>query len=148
MTMSINATRATTAAPSRDVLTWVLVALGAGNVANAIWMLASPAGWYTGLPAAVPDFGPLNEHFVRDIGSAFLTLGISLVWAAFVPRWRVPLIAPVTLFFVMHALTHVFDTERGVVGAEHWTIDLSGVYIPALIMAALLWIVARTRPQP
>jgi hypothetical protein len=111
-------------------------------------MLATPAGWYSGLPAAVPDFGPLNEHFVRDIGSAFLTLGLSLIWAGFVPRWRVPLVAPVTLFFALHALAHVFDTERGLVGAEHWAIDLPGVYVPALIMAALLWIVSRARPQP
>jgi len=131
----------------RDAWTWVLAVLGLGNVANAAWMLASPGGWFTGLPAAVPDFGPLNEHFVRDIGSAFLTLGVALLWAAFVPRWRVPLVAPVTLFYVLHALAHVFDTTRGLVGAEHWAIDLPGVYLPALVMIALLWIVAR-RPSP
>ena len=132
----------------RNGLTWVLVALGVANVANAAWMLASPAGWYSGLPAAVPDFGPLNEHFVRDIGSAFLTLGVALVWAGFVPQWRVPLVAPVALFYGLHALAHVFDTERGLVGAEHWTIDLPGVYVPALVMAVLLWAVARPRPRP
>ena len=46
--------------------------------ATALWMLADPAGWYAGLPAAVPDFGPLNEHFVRDIGATFTMLGIAL----------------------------------------------------------------------
>jgi len=146
--LGAHAARAGAAPAGRDMMTWVLLVLGIGNVANALWMLATPAGWYSGLPAAVPDFGPLNEHFVRDIGAAFLTLGLSLIWAGFVPRWRVPLVAPVTLFFALHALAHFFDTERGLVGAEHWAIYLPGVYVPALIMAALLWIVSRARPQP
>ncbi len=156
MTTSMNAERRGHADPVRretvpsrlDALGWVLVVLGVGNLANALWMLASPGGWFAGLPAAVPDFGPLNEHFVRDIGSAFLTQGAALVWAAFVPRWRVPLLAPVALFFGLHALAHVFDTTRGLVGSEHWAIDLPAVYLPALVMAALLWIVARQRRQP
>lgn len=136
------------AAPAaRDAWTWVLVALGLGNIANAAWMLAAPGGWFTGLPAAVPDFGPLNEHFVRDIGSGFLAQGVALLWAAFVPRWRVPLIAPVALFVFMHALAHVYDTTRGLVGPEHWAIDLPGVYVPALIMVALLWIFAHAHNE-
>jgi hypothetical protein len=148
MTTSTNAARlgrSSAAHATHDVWTWVLVALGVGNIANAAWMLGSPAGWFSGLPAAVPDFGPLNEHFVRDIGSAFLTGGVALIWAAFVPRWRVPLVAPVTLFFVLHALAHVFDTTRGLVGPAHWLIDVPGVYLPALIMVALLSVVARAR---
>ena len=148
MTTSTNAAqlgRASTAHATRDVWTWVLVALGISNLANAAWMLSSPGGWFSGLPAAVPDFGPLNEHFVRDIGSAFLTCGVALIWAGFVPRWRVPLVAPVTLFFVLHALAHVFDTTRGLVGPAHWLIDVPGVYLPALIMVALLSVVARGR---
>ncbi len=44
-------------------------------------MLADPAGWFVGLPAAVPDSGPLNEHFVRDIGATFTMLGVGMLWA-------------------------------------------------------------------
>ncbi len=128
---------------SRDAWTWVLAIAALGNLANAAWMLADPAGWYRGLPAAVPDFGPLNEHFVRDIGAAFLMQGVALLWAAFAPAWRVPLVAPVTLFYVLHALAHVYDTERGLVGPAHWTIDLPGVYVPAILMIVLLALLAR-----
>ena len=42
---------------------------------NGAWMLWDPIHWYHTLPAAVPDSGPLNEHFVRDIGCAFTLLG-------------------------------------------------------------------------
>jgi hypothetical protein len=127
----------------RDVWRWILVAAAAGNVLNGAWMLADPSGWYTGIPAAVPDFGPLNEHFVRDIGAAFLVQGAALAWAAFAPRWRVPLVAPVVLFYVLHALAHVYDTARGLVGPAHWAIDFPAVYLPALLMIVLLWLLAR-----
>jgi hypothetical protein len=109
-------------------------------------MLARPVGWYHDLPAAVPDFGPLNEHFVRDIGAAFAVQGVALVWAALVPAWRVPLVAPVALFAVLHALAHVYDTARGLVGPAHWLIDLPAVYVPALLMATFLWLLARQAP--
>ena len=132
-----------TTTASRDAWTWVLGIAALGNIASAAWMLADPAGWYTGLPAAVPDFGPLNEHFVRDIGAAFLMQGVALLWAAFVPAWRVPLVAPVTLFYVLHALAHVYDTGRGLVGPAHWAIDLPGVYVPAALMLILLALLAR-----
>ena len=52
------------------VLLWIL---GMMSAANGVWMLATPAAWYHGLPAGVPDTGPLNVHFVRDVGSAFAT---------------------------------------------------------------------------
>jgi hypothetical protein len=91
----------------------------------------------------VPDFGPLNEHFVRDIGCIYLLMGIGLAIAALRPRWRVAACAAVAGFHVLHALVHVVDTMRGLVGAEHWLIDLPGVYAAALIMVALTWMVAR-----
>jgi hypothetical protein len=126
-----------------DVWTIVLGLFAVGNLANGIWMLATPAQWYEQLPAGVPDFGPLNEHFVRDIGCAFSLLGIGLAVAAVRPRWRVGACAAAAAFFGLHALVHVLDTARGLVGPEHWLIDLPGVYIPAVLIAGVTWLVAR-----
>ena len=97
-------------------------------------MLADPLRWYHDLPAGVPDTGPFNQHFVRDIGCAFLAVGVAQVWAAFRPAWRAPLVAVAAIFFVGHALLHVFDTARGAVPSEHWWLDLPGVYLPALVL--------------
>ena len=107
-------------------------------------MLADPPHWYTNLPAGVPDFGPLNEHFVRDIGCIFFLLGAGLVWSAFVPRWRVPACVAAAGFSVLHALVHVLDTARGLVGPEHWRIDMAGVYVPAVVLVLLTVLVARS----
>ena len=127
----------------RDRWAWTFAIAGVGNVLNGAWMLADPPGWYAKLPAAVPDFGPLNEHFVRDLGSVFTLLGLALVWAAVVPRLRVPMLTIVTGFYVLHALVHVLDTLRGLVGPAHWAIDFPGVYFPAILLVALLVALAR-----
>ena len=124
---------------------WVLVVFALGNLANAVWMLLDPAGWYVGLPAAVPDTGPLNTHFVRDIGSAFGVMGAALLLAATRPALRVPMLGLVSAFYVMHELVHVTDTLAGRLPPEHWTIDAPGVYVPALFLLAVTWAAARTR---
>src|SRR5262245_25174714 len=128
---------------SRDPWTIVLGVAALGNLANGVWMLTDPVHWYENLPAAVPDFGPLNEHFVRDIGCAFTVQGVALAVAAFRPAWRVAVCGAVALFYVLHALVHVVDTLRGLVGPEHWAIDVPGVYLPALILVGVTYLLAR-----
>ena len=129
----------------RDSWFWALAIFGIGNLVNAAWMLADPAGWYATLPAAVPDTGPLNTHFVRDIGSAFAVMGCALLVAAVRPALRVAMLGAVSLFYVLHALVHVTDTLAGRLPPSHWAIDAPGVYVPAAIMLALTWGASRRR---
>ena len=131
----------------RDVLFWLLALMAVTSAANAGWMLADPAHWYSDLPAAVPDTGPYNEHFVRDIGVAFATMALAFGWAAFVPRWRPPLLAVGAFFVAGHALLHVFDTLRGALDGDHWLLDLPGVYLPALVLVPVALRVLRGAPR-
>ena len=113
---------------------YLLLVLGVGNLANALWMLAGPMHWYTELPAAVPDTGPFNPHFVRDIGCAFLAAGVALVWGALAPALRFPLVATATIFLTAHALLHIYDTAVGNLPGDHWWLDAPGVYLPAIVL--------------
>jgi predicted anti-sigma-YlaC factor YlaD len=132
--------------PSRlDRIGWVLALVALLSVANAVWMLIDPLHWYEDLPAGVPDTGPFNAHFVRDIGCAFLAVGVGLAVAAWRPAWRVPLVGVATLFYVAHAVLHVADTLGGTLDADHWLLDLPGVY---LLAALLIWLTVRVRRQP
>lgn len=121
----------------RDRWYWILIILAGVNLANGVWMLADPKLWYTDLPAAVPDFGPYNEHFIRDLGFVFLTLAWALGWAARRPAFRLPLVVVTTLFYAFHAAGHIFDTARGFVDASHWWVDVPGVYAPAALLIGL-----------
>ncbi len=132
----------------RDPWTAVLALLGLGNGANGAWMLVDAEGWYRRLPAAVPDFGPLNEHFVRDIGAAYVMVGAALVWAALRPALRLPMLSVVALFSMLHVAGHVADLVHGHVGADHWLIDLPGVFLPGIVFGALaLWFGLRRRDR-
>ncbi|MFN8176344.1 MAG: hypothetical protein U0167_00255 [bacterium] len=114
-----------------------LLVIGAGTLGNGLWMLASPFSWFHVLPADVPDYGPFNPHFVRDIGCAYVVAGLAVLWA-----WRdaalgsasLGALASATAFHIAHALLHVFDTLRGAVASKHWLEDLPGVYVPAAIL--------------
>ena len=110
---------------------------GVLNVANGVWMLAQPERWYHELPAGVPDTGPLNLHFVRDIGAAFATIGVAFCVAAVRPAARRGVALGATLFFVLHAAVHVTDLAAGRLGADHWLIDLPGVFLPAIGLLVL-----------
>ena len=127
---------------------WRIVFLlaGLGNLGNGLWMLVDPYGWYINLPAAVPDTGPYNEHFVRDIGCTFSTLGALLLSAAAVPSMGLPALVATAIFSTMHALVHVYDTARGFLAPSHWAIDFPGVYAPTILLIVLTWAYARRRP--
>jgi predicted anti-sigma-YlaC factor YlaD len=120
----------------------ILLFFAVVSLVNAAWMLAGPMHWYQELPAGVPDTGPFNAHFVRDIGCAFIAVGVALLWAALEPRWRVPLVTIAAIFYGAHAALHVYDTLRGALDADHWALDLPGVYLPAVL---LVWLTLRVR---
>ncbi|MCW5889790.1 MAG: hypothetical protein KIT14_04490 [bacterium] len=126
-----------------DPWRWGLAIAAVANLANAAWMLVEPADWYARLPAGVPDTGPLNVHFVRDIGSAFAMMGVALGWAAFRPALRAPFLALTALFYVLHALVHVTDTLAGRLPPSHWLVDTPGVYAPAVVMIVLAVLATR-----
>lgn len=117
-----------------DGFGWLFAILGVGMLANAVWMLIAPMHWYHELPAAVPDTGPFNPHFVRDIGCAFLTIGLALIGAARSVRMRLPLAGTAAVFLAAHALLHIYDTAVGNMSSDHWYLDFAGVYLPAVVL--------------
>lgn len=122
----------------------VFALFAAGNLANGLWMLANPGHWYIHLPANVPGSGPLNEHFVRDIGCIFLLIGIVLAIGAFRARFRLTALLLATGFYGAHALVHVYDSLRGLFPPGQWRYDLVPVYGTALLLLALSAWLARS----
>ena len=112
----------------RTKLAWVLGLLAA---ANGVFMLAVPAAWYAIVPG-VPDSGPLNTHFIRDIGAAFLVAGGSLMWFARDARAR-PAALGCAAFFTLHALVHLSDTMAGRESIYQALRDLPTVYLGAIV---------------
>jgi uncharacterized protein YjeT (DUF2065 family) len=125
-------------------ITRITLAIGLGLllVANGFLMLFDPAGWYAMVPG-VPESGPLNVHFVRDIGAAYLVTGVAIAAPALDARAG-PAALVGTLFLTLHALVHIADAMAGRTHADHFLAELVGVYAPA---ALALWLALSSNPS-
>lgn len=104
------------------------------NTGNGIAMLAAPEAWYEELVPGVPNTGPMNVHFERDIGLAFLSFGLGMGWGAFNLQRAYPVHVLATIFITGHGLFHVIEILRGSLPPEHWTLDFLGVFVPSALM--------------
>lgn len=105
--------------------------------ANGTAALAFPDAWYLLIPG-VTDTGPLNRHFVRDIGAAYLVAGAAFAWL-----WRNASAWPAALaggaFLALHALVHVGEMLAGTIDAHHLLHDLPGVFLLPVLAMWLAW---------
>lgn len=107
------------------------------HAGNGLVMLAAPESWYERLVPGVPHTGPMNLHFERDIGLAFLSFGVGLGWAAFNLKKARPVHLLATIFIGGHGLFHVEEIIRGGLPFEHWALDAPGVFLPSALMLVL-----------
>ncbi len=121
----------------------ILNFFGATNVGNGLWMLFFVDNWFTTLPG-VHDTGPINRHFVHDVGLVYLLAGLALIWCAWRIRSSKYLYLAVMFFFAGHALIHVVEILVGLLPTSHWLIDLPLVFVPALILMVLTPSVLKT----
>lgn len=111
--------------------------LGVALAANGLFMLAGPAAWYAAVPGVV-ETGPLNPHFVRDIGAAYLVCGAALAVFAAKPAAR-PAAQVAAAFLGIHALVHLWDA---VAGREAWgqlLVDRPTVFLPPALAIWIAW---------
>jgi hypothetical protein len=123
----------------------VAVLLGVAMVANGIFMLVSPEGWYLAVPG-VTSTGPFNQHFLRDIGLIFLLLGGAFLLGAALPHVRVLLWAAPSIWLTGHALFHFWEVAVGICSPSVIPRDFPAVTLPATIGIALtFWAIRQSR---
>jgi hypothetical protein len=119
----------------------VLLALAMAG--NGLVMLAAGRWWYGAVPG-VPEAGPFNPHFVKDVGAAYLVAGAGFAWLAARPSaaaWGAALAG--AAFLAMHAGIHVAEAISNPAGLADLARDFPGVILPALIGLFLVWPRAR-----
>lgn len=104
---------------------------------NGLIMLGMPDVWYAVYPG-IAETGPLNPHFVRDIGAAYLVSGGALVIFAIDVRARMAALAGAA-FLSLHALVHLADLALGREGLAHLPVDGIAIFAPALLALWLAW---------
>ena len=113
------------------------------NVVNGLAMLIAPEVWYELTPGA-SDTGPFNVHFVRDIGIAYLAVGIGLWLGVTNHRLQALSGALVAMVFVGgHAVFHFIEMFAHHVDSTSAVRDLILIVLPTAIAA--VWMVAAIR---
>ncbi|QNO29654.1 hypothetical protein EEB18_015180 [Sphingopyxis sp. OPL5] len=115
------------------------------TLANGLFMLARPLDWYVFVPTVVTT-GPPNQHFIRDIGLAYIGSGLILLYATANPirRWRAAIVGG--LWLALHGALHIYEVATGICGpATFWADAPAVIGQPALVIAALAILGARGR---
>lgn len=111
--------------------------LGGISLGNGLWMLLSAATWFNNMPIRANDTGPLNSHFVHDVGLVYLLVGIGAFWCAHKIQTCLQIHLAITLFMVGHSLIHISEIFSGALPINHWLIDFPLVTLPAIILIVL-----------
>ena len=117
---------------------WIALLLGAVMLANGVFMTLAPESWYWVVPG-VPDRGPFNQHFIRDIGFIYILAGVAFIYGAVYVKHRLMLWLFPTAWLTLHAIFHIWEVIVGICGPESLIEDFGGVTLPALIGMGLIF---------
>ncbi|MFB9150913.1 hypothetical protein [Roseovarius ramblicola] len=84
----------------------VLYLLAAWCGGTGLWLVLSPAGFQATIPG-VAETGPLNTHFFRDVGLAFVVSALALGAGAALCDWRLALVG--AGFPLLHGGLHLAE---------------------------------------
>ncbi len=124
------------------IITMIAVLLGLGSLANGIFMMVAPEPWYWAIPG-VPDRGPFNQHFIRDIGINYALIGAAFIYGAMYAKQRPLLWLIPTAWLMGHAIFHIWEVIMGICGPESLIEDFAGVTLPALLAVGISYASSR-----
>jgi hypothetical protein len=115
-----------------------VLALAGVQLVQGLLLALAPGAFYD----AVADFGPRNDHDLRDMSAFYLASAAVLAAAASRPSWRAPALALVGLQFALHTLNHVVDVGDS---DPPWVgpFDVVSLAVGALVIGALYRAAAR-----
>ena len=115
-----------------------LLLLAVSQLVLAVWQVADPGSFHDQLG----DFGPRNDHYIRDIATWEAALAVAALVAVRDARWRLPVLTLAALQFTLHTINHIADAGKAA-GATNGAFDAVSLGIGAALLAALAWLTAR-----
>jgi len=110
----------------------ILAVLGLYHLLLGVAMVAAPRTFFDD----VATYGAFNDHYIRDVASFYLALGVVLLVAVVKVSWQTPLLVFATLQYAFHLLNHLWDvsdTDPGWLGPAN-------AAALALIGGVLFWL--------
>lgn len=120
----------------------VLLVVAISQLILGAVMFLAPGTFYDSLG----KFPPENHHYIKDVASFYIALGIVFFIAARRRSWRVPVLAFATIQYAIHALTHLVDVNEAASELTGW-FDFFALALVAVLFAALTTVAWRVRPE-
>jgi hypothetical protein len=86
----------------------LLLLFGAVQLAIGLTMAVAPGFFFDN----VGPFGARNDHYLGDVATFYLALGVTALVAARRSAWRVPVLAFATLQYLLHSVNHLVDIDK------------------------------------
>ncbi|HEY4098184.1 MAG TPA: hypothetical protein VGM33_21855 [Baekduia sp.] len=113
------------------------LAVAGVQLAQGLLLAFASGTFYT----AVANFGPQNDHDLRDMSAFYFASAVVLAVAAGRPSWRAPALALTGLQLALHVISHLVDvggSDPGWVGPfDAVTLALGAVVVGWLLRLAL-----------
>ena len=120
----------------------LLLISAAVSAVTGILLWATPDFFYDN----VGPFGPRNAHYMADLATFYLALGVVQLAAALRASWRVPVIALSFAQSALHAFNHLIDigeADPGFLGPD----DFFGLLAATGLFGWMLMAAARQIPR-
>ena len=82
-----------------------LLALGLTQLGLGAFMALAPGTFFD----TIADYGTRNDHYLRDLATFYLVLGVVLMVASDRRSWRAPVLAFAVIQYGLHTLNHLLD---------------------------------------
>jgi hypothetical protein len=105
-------------------------------------MFLAPGAFYDSLG----KFPPENHHYIKDVSTFYIALGVVLFVSVRRRTWRVPLLIFATLEYAIHAVNHLVDVNEATSAFTGW-FDFFSLALLTLIFAALVTFAWRVHPD-
>jgi hypothetical protein len=121
---------------SEQTMRLALASIGLTQIAIGVWFAVDPDSFVRTLA----DYGPADSHFLRDIATFQLGIGIALLAAVGRPAWRAPVLFAALVQSALHTVNHLVDigeTDPGWQGPFNFvsllvlTIAIAGLMLSA-----------------
>ncbi len=130
----------------------VLAILGATGAVTGVWAYVAPRHWYDNFPGLgmswLPQLGPYNEHFVKDVGAMFLALAtLTAVTFLLVTNQTLVRVTAATwlVFNTLHCIYHLSMVQM--YNTRDATVN--GILLPLAVLAAVaLFVPVRVASGP
>jgi hypothetical protein len=111
-----------------------LLAFGIYQVALGLFMVVAPGTFFDELAA----FGTRNDHYIQDLATFELPLGVLFLVAALRVNWRIPALVFGVLHWALHAVSHLLDIGEA---DPEWLgpFDFIAITIGTALLGWLLW---------